>query len=358
MVLAIRPLPMEVRMRRVVKSLGAGVAGLLLTMALVAAVGAGVAGAAGGGCKPATNVEAIVDDSGSMSVTDPNKLRVQGMSLLIDDLGAKTQLGAVEFGSGIDVPGFIEEPAARTVFPPEAVGPNASAMRSALEGAIRADNGATDYNGAFAKADADNPSSDARVFLTDGGHDVGTYNEAHLAHKVPTYVIGFGSGVSSGPDVARLKKIASDTGGKYFSVNDASELQAAMNSIGAALTCQTPPRSFVDLLRQGQSATHGVSIGAATKSIQITLTWASPLDRFKLSGLRLVGKGGLLATASRHHRKPSKLKVRTTTSATFTILRVSGLRKGKLSFNVRALRIGSGGSKATLTTQVGQLKHR
>ena len=133
--------------------------------------------------------------------------------------------------------------------------------------AIKADNGATDYNAAFAKTDADNPNSDARVFLTDGGHDVGEYNEAHLGHRVPTYVVGFGSGVSSGPDLTRLKKIAKDTGGQYFPVKDASQLQAAMNSIGAALTCQTPPRSF---------------------------------------------------TASRkgHHRKPSKLKVTTTTSST------------------------------------------
>ena len=51
-------------------------------------------------------------------------------------------------------------------------------MRSALDKAIHADNGATDYNAAFAQSDADNPGADARIFLTDGGHDVGTYNEA------------------------------------------------------------------------------------------------------------------------------------------------------------------------------------
>lgn len=343
-------------MRRVAKLLGPGAVGLLM-IALIAVPGTAAASvASASACKPATNIEAIIDDSGSMSVTDPDKLRVQGMSLLIDDLSPSTQLGAIEFGSGIEIPGIVSQPAANTVFPPEAVGANASSMRSALEGAIKADNGATDYNAAFAKADADNPNSDARVFLTDGGHDVGTYNEAHLNHKVPTYVIGFGSGVSSSTDVARLKKIANDTGGKFFPVKDTSELQAAMNSIGAALTCQTPPRSFVDVLSQGQNKTHGVTIGAATKSIQITLTWASPKDKFKLNGLRLVGKDGLLAVASRHHRKPSKLKVTTTSSSTFTILRISKLKKGTLRFGVKAAKVASGG-KATVTTQVGQLKH-
>lgn len=345
-------------MRRVGKLLGPGAVALLATLGLIAAPGAAASPfASASACKPASNIEAIIDDSGSMEVTDPDKLRVQSMSLLIDDLSPGTLLGAVEFGSGFEFPGIPGTPPADTVFAPEPVGPNASSMRGALEGVINADNGATDYNGAFAKADADNPNSDARVFLTDGGHDVGTYNEAHLNHRVPTYVVGFGTGIAPGEDQARLKKIAKDTGGRYFPVKDTSELQAAMNSIGAALTCQTPPRSFADRLGQGQSKLHSLAIGAATKTLQITLTWASPQDKFKLTGLRLVGKNGLLAVASRRHRKPSKLKVTTTGSSTFAIVRVSKLRKGRLRFSVKGATVASA-AKATVTTQVGQLKKR
>ena len=342
-------------MRRVGKLLlGPGVVALLV-VGLIAAPGASASAlSSASGCKQATNIEAIVDDSGSMEITDPDRLRVQAMSLLIDDLSPNTQLGAVEFGSGIDIPGIITTPPAATVFAPGPVGANATAMRSALDTAIHADNGATDYNGAFAKSDADNPGADARVFLTDGGHDIGTYNEAHLTHKVPTYVIGFGTGISAGPDQARLKKIASDTGGKYFPVADTSQLQAAMNSIGAALTCQTPPRQFTDTLSNGQSKLHTITVGAATKTLQITLTWASPLDKFKLSGLRLVGKNGLIAVAS---RSPGTLKVTKTTSSTFTIVKISKLRKGTLRFKVKAAKVGSA-AKATLTTQVGQSTHK
>jgi len=346
-------------MRRVAKLLlGPGVVGLLLLSLIAAPSAVAVPVANASACKPASNIEAIVDDSGSMEITDPNRLRVQGMNLLIDDLSPGTQLGAIEFGSGLDIPGIITTPPAATIFPPEAVGPNASAMRSALDSAIKADNGATDYNGAFAQSDADNPSANARVFLTDGGHDVGPYNEGHLTHRVPTYVIGFGSGIAPGPDQARLKKIAKDTGGKYFPVQDTSELQAAMNSIGAALTCQTPPRSFKDVLRSGQSKLHSLTIGAATKTIQITLTWASPLDKFKLTGLQLVGKQGVLAVASRRHRPPSKLKVTKTTSSTFTILKVSKLKKGTLRFKIKAAKVASGAGKATVITQVGQSRHK
>jgi hypothetical protein len=342
-------------MRRVGKLLlGPGVVGILV-MGLFAApsmAATPLAGTSASSCVSAGNIEAIIDDSISMEFSDPTRLRVQAMNLLIGTLSAKTQLGAVEFGSE-----FGEQPAAATLFPPELVGPNATAMRGALDKAIHADNGATDYNAAFAKADADNPNAAARIFLTDGGHIVGTYNEAHLAHKVPTYVIGFGTGLSSSTDQQRLEKIAGDTGGKFFPLQDASALQSVMNSVGAALTCQTPPRQFTDTLGQGQSKLHSVTIGAATKAVQITLSWSSPLDKFKLSGLRLIGKNGLLAVAARPSR-PGKLGVTKTTSATFSILKVSKLRKGTLRFKVKAAKVGSGAPKATLTTQVGQSSHK
>lgn len=338
-------------MRRVAKVLSAAVVASLLAMGIVTA-GASAAPTASAGCTPATNIEAIVDDSISMEFTDANRLRVQAMNLLIDTLGKGTTLGAVEFGSE----GF-ETPAADTVFPPQPVGPNGNAMRTALDQKIHADNGATDYNAAFAQSDLDNPGANARIFLTDGGHDVGTYNEGHLLHNAPTYVIGFG-GIAAGEDQARLQKIASDTGGQYFPLKDSAQLQSVMNTIEAALTCQTPPRQFTDLLGNGQSKTHSVAIGGATKSVQITLTWTSPLDKFKLSGLRLVNKGHLLAVASRPDKKPGKLKVSRTISSTFAVIKVSHLHKGQLSFAVKAAKVGSGAPKVSLTTQVGQSSHK
>lgn len=336
-------------MRRVAKLLLGPGAVVLLIVALVGAPTATAASTSATSCARANDIEAIVDDSISMEFSDAGRLRVQAMNLLIGTLPSTTQLGAIEFGSG-----FLEQPAANTLFPPQPVGPNAATMRTALDTAIHADNGATDYNSAFAKADADNPDADAKIFLTDGGHIEGPYNDAHLGHRVPTYVIGFGSGLSSGEDQARLKKIAKDTGGKYFPVQEASELQAVMNSVSAALTCQSPPRQFTDTLAEGQSKAHSAAIGAATKTAQITLTWTSPLDKFKLTGLRLVGKGGLVAVAS---RKPGKLKVTTTTSSTFTIVKVSKLRKGTLRFKVKGAKVDSA-PKATLTTQVGQSRRK
>lgn len=326
--------------------MAATMAALLAAAAMAAPSGAAGGGAAQASCTAATNIEAIIDDSGSMAVTDENKLRVQAMDLLINTLPSQTKLGAVEFGSSL----FGSQPAADTVFPPEAVGTNAGTMRTALESVVNADNGSTDYNAAFAKADGDDPSSQARIFLTDGGHNEGTYNEAHLAHNVPTYVIGFGTGLALPEDQARLQKIAADTGGRLYQLEDSSQLQAVMNKIGAALTCQTPPREFNDLLKEGQSKTHSIAVGASTKVLQIALSWASPSDVFKLTRLKLIAKGKVVAAA---RPKVRKLKIKRSGGKTFALAKVSGLRKGSLRFTVKALTIGSGEPKVNLTTQVG-----
>jgi hypothetical protein len=282
-----------------------------------------------------------------MSVTDPSTLRVKGLKLLINTLSATTTLGAVEFGGTF----FSSTPSADTVFAPAPVGANSAAMGAALDSKIKADNGSTDYNAGFKQSDQDNPTAQARIFLTDGGHNIGTYNNGHLTHKVPTYVIGFSSGVADAEAQARLQKIATDTGGRFFPLTDSSQLQSVMNSIGAAITCQAAPLSFVDKLKAGASKTHGATIGSGTKSIQIAMTWASPLDKFTISNIRLLNHGQTVAQAS---RRVKRLKVKITSSPTFTILKISGLTKGRLLFKVKAATIGSGQPVVTLTTQVGR----
>src|SRR6476661_7991574 len=102
-------------MRRVAKVL-LGVATVALVAIVPAAAPASAATpvATASGCNPASNIEAIVDDSISMEFTDAGRLRVQAMNLLIDTLAKGTQLGAVEFGSG----GYENNPPpADTLFP-------------------------------------------------------------------------------------------------------------------------------------------------------------------------------------------------------------------------------------------------
>jgi hypothetical protein len=202
---------------------------VVLGIAVVASAGAGVSASArlSAACTPATNIEAIVDDSGSMGDTDPNNLRVTALDILIDAAANTTRtLGALEFGS-----------TASTVFKPQLIGTSRGAMKAVLNARIDYENLFTNYNAAFALAKTENPGAGARIFLTDGGHDIGVYLKGHRGGP-PTYVLGIGIGPpGSSSSANQLQQIATETGGKYYTDVTPSSLPSVMNDVQAKLTC-------------------------------------------------------------------------------------------------------------------------
>ena len=78
------------------------------------------------------------------------------------------------------------------IFPPSAVGGNEQNLINALNGAIQADDGSTNYVDAFKTAHASNPGAQARIFLTDGGQNIDNIYQTndHQGSGGPVYVIG------------------------------------------------------------------------------------------------------------------------------------------------------------------------
>jgi hypothetical protein len=310
-------------------------------VALAAAtVGTGAAAPiATAACTPKTNLEAIVDDSGSMSWNDPSDLRIAAMNLLIDTQGnEKRTLGAVEFGT-----------TAAPLFGPGLIGQSAASFKAALASALIEDGGGTDYNAAFAQAASHNPNATARIFLTDGAHTAADpYANGHRGGP-PVYVIGLGTGGPGSPFDTLLDQIANETGGLFRRADDASALQAAMFDVNSAIACQTPPKRFSDdFTKVGQSQAHTVKIPSRITTAQFALTWANAADAFTIGSFRIVRRGKVVARAA----KVRKLKVNRRRGTTFTTVRVSGLVPGKLRFSVKASRLSTPGTSVSLTTQV------
>jgi len=322
-------------------------AGVVLAALTGASAGAGASPDAGAaqGCVPRTNVEAIVDDSGSMAFNDSNDLRIRAMELFIDTQGnEKRTLGAVEFGSD-----------ATPLFGPGLIGQDPGGFKAALNAALVEDGGATDYNAAFAAAGAHNPNANARIFLTDGEHtDDPAYAEGHRGGP-PVYVIGLGAGAPGGPSDELLKRIAGETGGLYSRADDASGLQAAMFELNTAIACQAPPKRFSDsFIRTGQTASHRIAIPRRVNTAQFALSWEDAEDAFTIGGFRVVRRGKVVGKASQ--RRVRRLKVSRRRGATFTTVRVSRLVRGKLRFEVRAKRLSTPGVPVDLTTQVSRTR--
>lgn len=290
-------------------------------------------------CTEARNIEAIIDDSGSMGSSDPGKLR----NALIDTLvglpvNNGKQMGAVEFATDATV-----------LFSPIPIGDSsAQATVGSFLGLINDDGsqapddfgGSTNYNAGFTTGNAANPSADARIFLSDGQPNEGGTPTTYLTPPTKTYVVGFDAATTGG---SILGQIAAGTGGSAFAVNTASEILPAAGVISAALNCDDIQTFTAQLNSQGQSRNH--KFKATGKSAQILTTWPSALTNLTITVNPVGGNkaGKAVATVSAVKGKRSK-------GSNFSAIKAKGLKKGrKYRIKVKAKQL----SVPTLaTTQV------
>jgi GDSL-like Lipase/Acylhydrolase family len=278
--------------------------------------GAGVVPLPPAGCTPAGNVAVIVDDSGSMLQNDPLNIRRSGVELLITKpTGQSRTLGAVEFGGE-----------AGPLFAPGLVSANRTGMLGSLN-ALQDDGfdesgGDTDYNAAFAASGAEQPDAQARIFLTDGGHNVGPYENGHLGGP-RTYVIGLNIGPAGegNSEADLLGRIASDTGGYYFPLlrnpGDSAEtqskrIQPVFNAIDALLQCHGAPQQAVrKLVKPNVPAPPVSSSFAQAAGLEVVLSWATPNTQVGLASASVRNAGGrvianLTGKRPRRHGRRSK----------------------------------------------------
>lgn len=249
------------------------------------------------GCTPANDIAAIVDDSGSMQDNDPLNIRRSALELLITKPGGQSRtLGAVEFGTE-----------AGPLFEPGVIAASQANMLASLS-ALQDDGfddggGSTDYNAAFEATKSEQPTASARIFLTDGGHNVGPYENGHLGGP-RTYVIGLNIGPAGegNSEADLLGKIASDTGGYYFpllrSPGDSAQtqskrIQPVFNAIDALLQCHGAPQQAVrTLAKPNKPATPLTSQFAGAAGLEVVLSWTAPNTQVGLASATVRNAGG------------------------------------------------------------------
>ena len=313
------------------------------------------------GCRAATKVGVIVDDSGSMSEFDPGRLRVAALELLLDkDRNAGERLGAVEFG---DV--------AEQLFPPVLVGSETferdrRMLGRLIDERVQADAGGTNYNAAFAGAQTIDPDAEAVVFITDGGHNVGRFRALHRDGPT-TFVIGVGIG-REGRDGGRLQHIADETGGAYFPDVDAAELQSVLNRIDAGLNCDTDIGTAADRVGDHERPEAVEErLGDGTHSADVVVTWDDPLDDVELRTL-LVRAGGKrvarfgadsLRRATEPDRVPRRNGVRVdgTMGRTYLSLRLNGVGRGRIQLRFAGADL-HGDARERVVTQITESRRR
>jgi len=240
----------------------------------------------GEGCVRNTNLEVIVDDSGSMNHNDPQFLAQQALDLLLTKPGNANRItGAVEFGSR-----------ARQIFAPvPAPGKSTGALHDSLAGLmsehIRHDAGLTNFNAAFLAARAMNPTATARIFITDGfasTQGVPAFDPA-VVRGVPTWVIGLGPARLRGV-AKQMADIVRSTGGDYFPVTGREQLPGVVDTIDALGLCglRALPTATAGSGATTPTLEHGVK-GALPESTNVSVR--RPVASFRT---RLVGNPSVI----------------------------------------------------------------
>src|SRR4051794_12770114 len=278
-------------------------AGTVSAIALLAALAMGGTSSAGAAtlpnCTPANNLEAIIDDSGSMSITDDQRFRVDMVNILAA-LNPDKSMGGVEFGSDA-VPLFLASP----------IGPNLNTIKSALN-AVQADNGGTDYEQGFTVANGQNPSANARIFLSDGAPNFDPDPNVWRSPNIKTYVVGFGQ-----VDPAVLNQIAADTGGPSpFNVTNTAQLRTVAAIINARINCEPDPIQITKTLKPGQ--VKGLSFAADGNTAQIVTSW-TPGSKIQVFGFTQGGGGHASAIAQSAKKRGGNIKAKQSRGSSYTV---------------------------------------
>jgi von Willebrand factor type A domain len=295
----------------------------LVGLLAVLAIGSGTSGAGAAplpNCTVAKNLEAIIDDSGSMAITDDQRFRVDMVNILAT-LNPDKTMGGVEFGSDA-VPLFLASP----------IGPNLGLIKSALN-AVQADNGGTDYEQGFTVANSQNPAANARVFLSDGEPNFPPDPNVWKVPNIKTYVVGFGT-----VDPTVLQQIATDTGGPApFNVTNTAQLRTVAAIINARINCEPDPIQITKTLsKPGQ--VKGLSFSADGNTSQIVTSW-NPGSKIQVFGFTQGGGGHASAIAQSAKKRGGSIKAKQTRGASYTVINLSHVHKGRVRFKIKAKKL-------------------
>lgn len=296
------------------------------------------------------DLAAIVDVSGSMSSNDPENRRLDAAHLLIELSSPGDRLLAE---------GFDNE--RQPIFRRVAVNNrNRASLRRAARRGIK-NLGGTNYNVAFENAFREltaHPLGPKRakgaIFLTDGGHNSGAYDNGHLRFALngtgnawPVCVVQLGRSFNR-EDVIRLRRIARDTGGTYLRAPNNVQLESLyFQCRGQSAGARTLVRR-ANVFRIGQSRQFPSIVRRGQARATFFTSWTDGRYRIRLF------QPGRRAPYVRTTGK----RVRLVKGRTFQYFQVINPRPGRWRMVVTRLGTGERTERAITTINVQQRRRR
>lgn len=288
------------------------------------------------------DLEAIVDLSGSMSSNDPQFRRKDALRLLLDLMGRGDKIGAVGFDNEF-----------KPIFDLTTISGTAviNNLRTLVNQRVVND-GSTNYNIGFQKAlealggSSVNPQTPkGAIFLTDGGHNAGNYENLHLLFTYnpsgkswPVCVVQLGTEFQP-VDVNRLKRIAAETGGEYAATPTNAQLSSLyFRCFGRATGARTIANTVLTF-RQGQQKTFARRIPRRLRVATFFVGWGD--GTFDVS---------LVDPKKKRHsaRRPGR-NVTFRKGSTYSLIRVRRPLAGRWKMLIKARKLAAGTDQAAVT---------
>jgi len=295
------------------------------------------------------DLAAIIDLSGSMSGNDYENRRLDATHLLIELASPGDRLLGVGFDDDV-----------RPVFPRTTI--TTPASRRNLRATARqniGNFGGTNYDVGFAQAYAEltaDPLQPAvpkgAIFLTDGGHNAGAYQNTHLkfAHNGtnvswPVCVVQLGTSFNPA-DTVRLRRIASDTGGRFLKAPNNAQLESLyFQCRGTSTGAQTLVKK-TNVFKVGQKRTFTSRVKKKQAKATFFVSWGDGKYRLQL---RQPGR-------KKAYTRTTGKNVRLVKGRTFQYFQVTNPKAGKWRLQVTRLKTGEMTDKATTTINVQRKK--
>ena len=183
------------------------------------------------------DIVVVMDNSGSMTVNDPQYIRVEAIKNMLDDLHDYDRLSLVQFN---DAAQLIQ---------------SLTSNRTDIERALNAvvPSGGTDMSlgleKALAELRADGGNNHKIMIVLTDGHSINNptsiqYAEEAADDNITIFTIGLGSSVNI--DTTTLTTIANKTGGQYFQAANATDLTTTFQKIRLAAEDLRQPKVFSD----------------------------------------------------------------------------------------------------------------
>ena len=244
------------------------------------------------GCRPRTNVQAVLDDDGyNDQRADPDRMRLTAMQ----DYVATPR----NFGTVLGITGFgpvEDESDTGSVLAPTLLGADVdSRVRREIAKGITGEDEFPGYDTQFRTLADDNPAADARIMVIDGY----TFRSVRRLEGLtkgaePTYIVAIGEPPDrNAADIRQMKLVAKRTGARYYQTETPAQLRRALEAVESRLRCDVEVDRFQDELQAGEAEeVADVELDDDAYSADVTISWLDAAGRYEFDELDVLDEDG------------------------------------------------------------------